>query len=250
MTDPQHDRRRGDDPIDLDLDHELDYDALARRYLETLLDGDRRSASQMILDAVENGANIKRIYLEVFQWSQMEIGRRWQHNEVTVAQEHFCSAATQMIMSQLYPQIFATEKRGLTLVAGCVGGELHEIGVRMVADLFELEGWDAYYLGANTPMPTILETLEERRPDILGLSATMHYHVPKVRRIVDAVRDAALAKTPRVIVGGYSFQNTPMLWKKVGADGFAKDAQEAVAVAHRLLTEQSDPADDKPRRVS
>jgi len=57
-------------------------------------------------------------------------------NEVSVAQEHYCTAATQLIMSQLYPHIFAGEKTERTLIATCVAGDLHEIGIRMVSDLF------------------------------------------------------------------------------------------------------------------
>jgi methanogenic corrinoid protein MtbC1 len=124
---------------------------LATRYLDTLLAGDRQAASALILEAVSAGASVRDIYLLVFQRSQHEIGRRWQLNEMSVAEEHFCTAATQLIMSQLYPQIFSTARRNRKLVAACVGGDLHEIGVRMVADFFEMDGWDTYYVGANMP---------------------------------------------------------------------------------------------------
>ena len=71
-----------------------------------------------------------------------------------MAQEHYCTAATQLIMSQLYPYIFTTGKNGRVLVGTCVSGDLHEIGVRMVSDFFEMEGWDTFYL-APTRRPPI-----------------------------------------------------------------------------------------------
>ncbi|MGC8603152.1 MAG: cobalamin B12-binding domain-containing protein, partial [Desulfomonilaceae bacterium] len=122
---------------------------VAGQYLELLLKGERHLAANLILQAVSKGESVKNIYLYVFQISQYEIGRLWHSNKVSVAQEHYCSAATQLIMSQLYSYVFSTEKIGRKLVAACVGGELHEIGVRMVADFFEMEGWDTYYMGAN-----------------------------------------------------------------------------------------------------
>jgi len=125
--------------------------ALARGYIDALLQGDRQSASKMILESAGQGTDIKEIYLNVFQRSQREIGRLWQTNQISVAQEHYCTVATQMVMSQLYPYIFASEKNGRRMVATCVGGELHEIGARMVADFFEIDGWETYFLGANTP---------------------------------------------------------------------------------------------------
>ena len=63
-----------------------------------------------------------------------EVGRLWQMNRLSVAQEHYVTAATQLIMSQLYPLVFRTARRDRRIVAACVGGELHELGVRMVAD--------------------------------------------------------------------------------------------------------------------
>jgi methanogenic corrinoid protein MtbC1 len=212
---------------------------LARAYLDALLQGERHVASRLILDAVENHANLKDIYLHVFQPTQREVGRLWQMNRVSVAQEHYCTAVTQLVMSQLYPYIFATERRGRRLVATCVGGELHEIGVRMVADFFEMEGWDTYYLGANTPAASIQQTLVERRADVLAISATMTFHVSAVAELISLVRGAHNAN-PRVsiLVGGYPFLVAPDLWRELGADGHARDAREAVTVAEALVAER------------
>jgi methanogenic corrinoid protein MtbC1 len=210
---------------------------LAQRYLELLLTGDRQSASTLILDAVDRGVSVRDVYLHVFQRSQHEVGRRWQMNELTVAEEHFCTAATQLIMAQLYPRIFATPRIGRRLVAACVGGDLHEIGMRMVADFFEMAGWDTYYLGANTPLEGIVESVEHRRADALAISATMSYHVPAVAEVVRAVRDRVAPPGPRILVGGYPFRVDAELWRSVGADGFAADAAGAVPLANRLVSD-------------
>ena len=85
---------------------------LAKSYLESLLLVKRDVASEMIINAVENGADIKKIYIDIFESSQHEVGRLWQNNLISVAQEHYCTAATQMIMSQLYPYIFKGYKNG------------------------------------------------------------------------------------------------------------------------------------------
>ena len=212
---------------------------LARRYLDLLLSGDRRAAGELIHAAVRDGVSVRDIYLYVFQRSQHEIGRLWQMNEITVAEEHYCTAATQLIMSQLYPMIFATPRIGRRLVAACVGGDLHEIGVRMVADFFEMAGWDTYYLGANVPLDGIIASATERRADVLAISATMSYHVSAVAEVIRAVRQNSGHRAIRVLVGGYPFRVDPELWRSVGADGFAVDASEAVTLATRLLADDA-----------
>ena len=207
---------------------------LATRYLDALLCGERHLASNMILEAVEKGARIKDIYLYVFQRSQYEIGRLWHLNRASVAQEHYCSAATQLIMSQLYPYIFSSEKTGRRLVAACVGGELHEIGIRMVADFFEMDGWDTYYMGANTPTSTIIEAIDSHQPDVLAISASMPFHRKTLKELIAKVRDHDTDGRVKILVGGYALRSSQDLWIKLGADGFADDAQQAVSLANRI----------------
>ncbi len=207
---------------------------LARAYLESLLAGERRLASRLVLDAVAAGVPVKAIYLHVFQRAQYEVGRLWQVNEISVAQEHYCTAATQLIMSQLYSHIFAAESTGGTLVATGVAGDLHEIGMRMVADFFEMEGWNTYYLGANTPAADVIRTVVDRKADILGVSVTISNHLPAVSFLIAKVRADERCRDVKILVGGYPFVIAPELWRKMGADGFAPDAQAAIILANQL----------------
>ncbi len=201
---------------------------LARDYLTALLRGERHTAAGLILAAADSGTPIRDLYLLVFQPVQREIGRLWQSNHISVGQEHYCTACTQFIMAQLYPRIFTAERNGLRLVAACINGDLHEIGVRMVADLFEMEGWDTFYLGANTPVSGTLQQVTERSPHVLAISATLPVHLQSVVDLIAAAR--AAGNSPRILVGGAPFNSVPGLWKDVGADGHARDAAEAVAI--------------------
>ncbi|MDZ4172189.1 MAG: cobalamin-dependent protein [Methanobacteriaceae archaeon] len=208
---------------------------LAKSYLESLLLIKRDVASEMIIKAIENGADIKKIYIDVFESSQHEVGRLWQNNLISVAQEHYCTAATQMIMSQLYPYIFKGYKNGHRLVATCVEGEMHEIGVRIVSDFFEMEGWDTYYLGANTPNNSIVETLIQLEPEVIAISASIPYNLGSVVELINAVRKSTASKI-KILVGGRPFSLSPELWKKVGADGYASNALEAVSIAKEFIS--------------
>ena len=85
------------------------------------------------------------------QRTRLYPARRHQLNRISVAEEHFCTAATQWIMAGLYRRAFHRTQGKRRLVGACVSGEPHEIGTRMVCDVLQLEGWDTYYFGANTP---------------------------------------------------------------------------------------------------
>ena len=209
---------------------------LAHRYLGAVLGGDRVLASQMLTDVADEGTSIRDIYLHVFQPVQREIGRLWLMNRISVAQEHYATSVTQVVMAQLYGRMFTGERHNRSLVAACVGRELHELGMRMVADFFEMDRWDTRYLGANMPNASIVQTVRESRADMLALSATMLFHVEEVAKIIEMVRaDEATART-KVLVGGYPFNLAPDLWHRVGADGYAPDAESALVIGRELLT--------------
>lgn len=210
-------------------------DELARAYLQALLQSDRRTAQRLIMDALQAGITVKELYREVFERTQREIGRLWQANRISVAQEHFCTAATQMIMSQLYPYLFTGERKARRAITFCINGELHEIGARMVSDYLEMEGWDSYYFGANTPPESVVRSVQELRPHIVAISATMTFHVSRVAALIQMLRERCGGDTFRIIVGGYPFNLVPELWQTVGADGYAPNAELAVPTAESLV---------------
>jgi methanogenic corrinoid protein MtbC1 len=208
---------------------------LAHEYLQTVLGGSRHLADALIRRAAHDGAPVKDLYLHVFQPVQRELGRLWQLGEIGVAQEHLATAITQFTMSQLYPRIFATERCGRRLLAACVSDELHELGIRMVADFFEMEGWDTYYLGASTPNAAVVSAVADHKPHVLALSVTMTFHVSTAAQLITELRAQGHGEHPPVLVGGYPFSISPKLWQRVGADAVAHDAEQAIATANRLL---------------
>ena len=88
---------------------------LARQYLDALLQGQRHEAGRLILGAARAGVAVGDLYLQVFQRCQWEVGRLWQLRRISVAQEHYCTAATQLAMAQLYPYLFARTRKGRRL---------------------------------------------------------------------------------------------------------------------------------------
>lgn len=216
------------------MEHEMD--PAAGQYLEFLLKGNRNGAMQLVLDMVKTGTSIRHIYTEIFQPVQYEIGRLWQTNQISVAQEHYSTGATQLVMSQLYPYLFTGRRKERKMVTTCVPGELHELGARMVTDFFEMEGWDTFYLGANMPVDGLIRYIREVRPQLLAISATMTYHVSQVEEMIRKVRSVPeVPPQMKILVGGYPFRISDNLWQTVGANACAGSAQEAVQIAEKIL---------------
>lgn len=201
---------------------------IAESYCEKLLAMDREGAWSMIDENLQQGVRLIDLYEGVFVPSLRNVGLLWQTGRITVAQEHLFTTSTQTIMARLYPRVFASSSEKGRVLAACVSGELHEMGIRMIADILELEGYDTSYLGANTPSDAILDMLKETGAKTILLSATMTYHIERLRRLVDMIKEDPQTKDVKVLVGGRPFLVDPQLWKKIGADGYTRDIREAV----------------------
>lgn len=211
----------------------------ARIYLQLLRQGDKDGARSHVMKLLDDGLPVRELYLRVFQPAQYAVGELWQRNLMTVAQEHFCTAVTQSIMLELYPRLISTPRTGHSIVSCCVGRELHELGIRMVSDFFEMEGWDTWYLGAGKEPELLLQEIDRRHPDVVALSATMSYHIDDVTRMVREVKGRLGDDAPLIMVGGRPFNRDPGLWKGTGADLTARDAAEALAVTSKALIDRS-----------
>lgn len=221
--------------IDVDAPH----GRLAARYVVALLEGDRRVATSLVLDAAErDGLDVPTIYADVLAPAQRELGRMWHLNEGSVAEEHFVTSTTTALMATLMASATPREPHGKVVVASAVGGDLHDVGTRMVADLFELDGWRVVFLGANVPADDIGHAVRDFGADLLVISATLAAQRREVADAIATVRDVVTESDRErcaVLAGGAAFDGPERLWRNVGADATARSARGAVAEGRRLV---------------
>ena len=145
-----------------------------------------------------------------------------------MADEHLATAITEAAMARLYDLLFAAgEGAGRLLIAACADSERHEVGLRMLCDVLEMEGWDTVFLGATVGIPELVEMVRTRRPDVVALSASIKPHLARVQAAVEAVRGELGEATPLIAVGGRAFHDDPGLASRLGADFTANDAMDA-----------------------
>ena len=220
--------------------------AQARAYLSALLATDREAARIIIMEQLGRDVPIRDLYRYIFQPALQETGRLWQTRQVSVAEEHYITEATRLFIALLYNRMIKEsrnqKRKGRSLIATCVSDELHDIGIRMVADFFEMDGWDTLFIGANTPASSIVAMIRDRHADAIAISSTMPYHIPRVYEMIRAIRGDPKTAGTRIVIGGYPFNLIPDLWKRVGADAGALSADEAVEKVNRLVSPRDDPA--------
>lgn len=205
----------------------MSHEECYRSWLAALCAGDRREAFAAVGRGSGEGLDLRTLYLDVFQPALREVGRLWQENRLNVAEEHLATAITETAMLRLYMEQEITKEGGPTLVAACAETERHALGLRMLCDLLDFEGWHTTFLGASVPTDDLVEMLRRRNVDVLALSIAIDPHVPQLRRTIAAVRAALGDDAPFIIVGGRPFLEQPELAAVVGADLTAPDAAKA-----------------------
>jgi len=217
-----------------ELDPARPHDRLALQYLQMALEGNVRSAISAVRDAVADGLDVQSAYVSVLLPAQREIGRLWHANEITVAEEHLVSAATRQAMAVLLHTSEQQPDCGGTLVAACVPGNAHDIGIRAMADLFQLAGWRTIYLGADVPKKDLPATVEFFQADLMLLGSTLSTQIQPAADVIRAIRDS-VERPVKVMVGGAAFDEAPELAQKVGADAYAEDAAVALKLGADML---------------
>jgi len=214
---------------------ETPHGRLASTYLLALLEGDRRRASRAILDAIDQPASVREIYLHVLSPTQEELGRMWLVGEISVAEEHFASHTTKIVMAQLLSRAELRPPNGKTVLAAAVAGNRHDIGVHAVADFFEMDGWRTIQLGADVPVADLAQAAEFFDANLLALSASLTVQLETVKSTIQAVRSGPRDNDVKIIVGGRAFADAGNLPGEIGADGYAADPEEAVRLGRRLV---------------
>jgi methanogenic corrinoid protein MtbC1 len=186
-----------------ELDRLPTLSALTESFLSQAIDGNLAAAYQTIIRADDLGLPLTRLFGEVLQPALTELGQRWEHGQLLVAQEKEVSELARDLIADLSLRHARTPTDGPVLVAACVEGERHELGLRMVSGLFRAEGWAVHYLGADVAPRFLLEAVRLHRPAVILLSAKLALNLPAVKDAVDVLTmGLAPESLPPIVVGG------------------------------------------------
>jgi methanogenic corrinoid protein MtbC1 len=200
-----------------------------------LLTGDQRAALAIMHRYLENCSDLIAFERHVVQPALYDIGGKWQANQVTVAQEHMATAIAQSVMTAGLLRSAPAMANGKRALLACVEGNSHSLGVRMLADAFQLAGWEVQYLGANVSTPTLIGQVALSKPDLVGLSVSLPEQLHLVNETVAQLRKQCGDARPAILVGGFAFNHMPELAGFVKADTWCADAPSAIVRANQLV---------------
>jgi DNA-binding transcriptional MerR regulator len=214
------------------LDHLEAPTALAERFLELALGSDPTGAYRIVLRADELGMPLARLFGDVLQPALDEVGRRWAAGRLLVAQEKGVSELARDLIAELSLRHAHPEPPGPVVVAACVEGELHELGLRMVCGLLRARGWVVHLLGADVAPRFLLEAVQLHAPVAVLLSAKLPPRLPAVEAaIAELTVNLDLDHCPMIVVGGRVAADHEEPLRSMGAIPVVGDRPDEAAAA-------------------
>jgi corrinoid protein of di/trimethylamine methyltransferase len=208
---------------------------IVQRLVQAVQDGEDEDALALVQQAMAAEMDPLTV-VDALTDAIREVGDRFERMEVFLPEMMLASRAMQKALEPLAPhleQLREKRRQKGTVVIGTVEGDIHEIGKSIVALLLEVNGYAVHDLGADVNALDFIKKAQEFEADVIGASALMTTTMPGQQEIVELLKDMKLRDRFLVMVGG-----TPVTdaWaEEIGADAWAENAMQAVAVLDKVM---------------
>lgn len=200
---------------------------------QAVLNGEKSETIELVQCALDAAINASEILQSGLIAAMGEVGRLFEEGDYFVPEMLIAARAMQAGLEILKPFLVASGVEPIgKVVIGTVKGDLHDIGKNLVAMMLEGAGFDIVDLGVDVAPERFIEAIQDD-VDIVGLSALLTTTMPNLVNTIQAIQEVGLRDSVKIIVGGAPV--TADYARKIGADGYAADAGQAVKVAKSLL---------------
>ncbi len=219
-------------------------DSIFAEMRDAVIRCDREAAGRLAQQAMEQEVPPVRALEEGFVPGIRKVGDLWEEGEYFLPELLSAAEAMKAAMAVLEPALRDAgggepTSRG-TVVIGTIQGDIHDIGKSLVAALLAAMGFRVIDLGPDVAFQRFIDTVREEKADLLCMSALLTTTMGGQGDVIRMLDEAGLRQSVRVLVGGAPVDTA---WaEKVGADGYAPNAMDAVRAAERVLgLEQAGP---------
>lgn len=199
-----------------------------------ILEGDSETVKAEVTAALAAGHDPKTILTQGMVTAMDKVGKLFEEGEYFVPEMLISARAMQAGLALLKPLLVAADVQPAgKVVIGTVKGDLHDIGKNLVGMMMEGAGFEIHDLGTDVSPDKFVENARAVSADVVALSALLTTTMINMEATIKAMEAAGLRGKVKIIIGGAPV--TEDFAKRIGADGFAPDASQAVRVAKSLL---------------
>ena len=201
---------------------------------EGVIEGHHKEIESLVREICNTGISLDMVIQEGLIAAMNVVGQKFSDGEIFVP-EMMVSAMTMKLGLNIVKPLLtgkAGAPKGAVLI-GTVKGDLHDIGKNIVVMMLEGAGFRVIDLGVDIDVEKVVAKVAEIRPQVLGLSALLTTTMPEMKRVIEELRVRGLRDRVKIMVGGAPVDAA--FAEKIGADGFGRDAVQAVALARSFV---------------
>jgi 5-methyltetrahydrofolate--homocysteine methyltransferase len=207
--------------------------------LEAYVAGMLGNKTAAVIELVQNdttaGIQVQDVVSNGMIPAMTAIGEKFQSGEIYIPEMMMAANTMTAVLDHFKDQLAGKEERKLgTVVIGTVKGDLHDIGKNLVAMMLEGQGFAVVDLGISVDTDKFVETVMEKKPDIIALSALLTTTMVEMKNTVIALEEAGLRNSVKIIVGGAPV--TQEFADQIGADGYGYDSPGAAQKCKELIS--------------
>jgi len=200
---------------------------------EYVITGDEDKVKELVNSLLDKGRSPTEIISEGLIRGMAVVGEKMKTGEMFIPEVLASAHAMSKGMELVKPHIVGKITYAGKAVMGQVEGDVHSIGRKFVGMLLESGGFEVVDIGEDVPANKFVEAVKREQPNILGLSALLTTTMPRMKEVIEALKDSNLKDKVLVMVGGAPV--TQGFADSIGADGYAPNAILAVDKAKQLL---------------
>lgn len=205
----------------------------AGRVREAVLKGNRKKIKEYTAAALEAGIAPQAVLNEILLPAINEVGELFDRGKYFLPQLISGAEAMKTAIEYLEPMLAQEggEKEMPTIVIATVKGDIHDIGKNLVVLMLKNYGFHVIDLGKDVPEEEIIAAAKKHNASVIALSALMTTTMQEMRRVVELAKKEHVEA--KIIIGGAVI--TQEYADEIGADGYSKDAADAVKLTKRIL---------------
>ena len=209
-------------------------DDMLKVIYDGVINGEQKTVTEGVQVALDAKVDPSTILNQGMIAAMTEVGRLFEAGEYYVPEMLIAARAMKSGLALLRPALIAANVQAVgKIVVGTVQGDLHDIGKNLVAMMLEGAGFEVVDLGIDVAPQKFVEAVKEHKPQFIGLSALLTTTMPNMKTTVDALSEAGVRSSVKVMIGGAPV--TERYAREIGADIYSPDASSAARRAKEAL---------------
>jgi 5-methyltetrahydrofolate--homocysteine methyltransferase len=202
---------------------------------QNVIEGEADQVRTLVQQAIDQSLPPDKILNEGLISAMTEVGQLFERGEYYIPEMLIAARAMKTGLTLLRPHLAAANVQAIgKVVIGTVQGDLHDIGKNLVGMMLEGAGFEVIDLGTDVSPQKFVEAVQAYQPDLIGCSALLTTTMPKMKVVIEALKEAGLRDRVKVMIGGAPI--TDQYAREIGADIYATDAASAAARAKQSIS--------------